>query len=70
MRKGRSPITRPPHHRGDEHPLAKLSSVDVAEIRASFTGRFGQKAELARRFGVSQTQIANVLNGKHWPTSH
>lgn len=66
VRKGRLPMARPPRHRGETHPRAKLSAEDVGRIRGTFTGVKGEKAALARIYGVSQTQIGNVLSRRHW----
>lgn len=54
------PVSRP----GEAHPMAKLSTADVAEIRR-VGGSVSQRA-LGRRFGVGQTQISRILNGSRW----
>lgn len=48
--------------RGESHGCAKLSESDVLEIRASSTSR----ADLAKRYGVTETQISNVISRKMW----
>lgn len=49
------------HPRGEQHGMAKLSDAQVAEIRDLYeTGNF-MKRTLARRFGVSDSQIGNIL---------
>jgi hypothetical protein len=49
---------------GENHGNAKLTDAQVLEIRATFKpGIRGQKAEFARRFGVSATQIWRILAG-------
>jgi hypothetical protein len=58
--KGRQPRTR-----GERHGSAKLSEVDVSVIRNAEGGR-GLLTALAKQFGVSRTQIANVRAGKNW----
>lgn len=53
---------------GMEHPAAKLTDADVLDIRRS-PGRVG-RAALARRYGVSKSNIRSVqlrLSWKHLP---
>lgn len=61
------------HNRGrafsfgpNEHPLAKLTESDVLAIRASFAGARGEKAALARKYGVAKPTIAAVLDRRTW----
>jgi hypothetical protein len=75
MRKGR--LASLP---GSQHPMAKLTEAQVAEIRARYdpqaqTGRRGRRgtggrrgngAALGREFGVNQTQISKIILGKVW----
>lgn len=47
---------------GEKVNTAKLTAADVAEIR-----RIGRPLKpLAERFGVSETQISNILNRRSW----
>jgi hypothetical protein len=48
--------------RGDDHPTRKLCSDDVRRIRASVR----PNRELAEQYGVTTTQIRNILSGRHW----
>ncbi len=50
---------------GPQNPRAKLSLEDVAKIKALFSSG-SRKADLARRFGVTITTIAGILNGRIW----
>jgi hypothetical protein len=50
--------------RGERHGNAKLTSSDVAAIRA-MKGKALQR-EIADRFGVSREQIRDIQNGKNW----
>lgn len=54
---------------GERHPLAKLTRAKVREMRRSFQGRHGEKAQLARAYGVTKQSIASVLNGETWKES-
>lgn len=47
---------------GERHPLAALTDTQAEEIRARFTGRFGERAHLARKYNVCQSTITNVLS--------
>lgn len=49
---------------GDDHPRSKLSSADIARIRA--TKGAVRQVDLAAEFGVSQTTISRVRIGRTW----
>ena len=49
-------------NRGEDHPRAKLTAEDVVAIRSS---KLSQRA-LARKYGVSQGKIFQVVNRKCW----
>ena len=51
---------------GSGNPASKLTPDDVRAIRSAYTGKRGEKAELARRFGVSKPTIASILDGETW----
>lgn len=51
--------------RGAANGRTKLTELAVAEIRA-LAGRVS-KVDLARRYGISDTQIGRVIAGQHWP---
>lgn len=54
---------RPPGPaRGEANRTAKLTPVQVLEIRAAG----GRGADLARRFGVTNTTISHIRLGKTW----
>lgn len=50
--------------RGERHYRAKLTEVQVVEIRNR--ARPGQHAELAREYGVSNVLIGLIVKGKIW----
>jgi hypothetical protein len=52
--------------RGELAPHAKLTAAQVSEIRSTYAQGDVTRAELARRYGVSQVQIGNVVRGKCW----
>lgn len=56
------------YYAGDNHPWSKLSKRDVAFIKSHYIPRsrtYGQHA-LARRFGVHQATVYNILHGNTW----
>lgn len=55
--RGRRPV-------GEMHPRAKLSRTDVETIRARYEP--GKGGALARAYGVSDSVISRVVNGKAW----
>ena len=50
---------------GTQNGRAKLSDGDVALIRDGYKAGALQR-ELARRFGVAQTQISRIVRGEGW----
>lgn len=50
---------------GENHPMAKLRSADIAEIRNLCDTGMTQRA-IGERFGVSQSMISNVVRGINW----
>lgn len=54
VRLGRQPA-------GEMHGRAVLSNADVAAIRSSYTGRYGEQTAIARQFGVSQPTISVIV---------
>jgi hypothetical protein len=51
--------------RGERSPAAKLTEVDVLQIRAACAS--GEKqATVARRFGIKDPQVSYIVNRKSW----
>lgn len=57
---------RAPRHAGERNGRAKLTAADIAAIRASATGRYGERAEIARRWGISTGHVSKILKGDVW----
>lgn len=53
---------------GERNNSARLTTTQVAQIRARRTGGETQRA-LAREFGVSESQISNIIRNRHWRNS-
>lgn len=53
-------------HVGENNPAAKLNVELVLQIRAEVPGARGWKAGLARKYGVSDGTITNILNRRKW----
>lgn len=49
--------------KGDRVPSRRLTSVQVAEIRKSYTGKRGEKLAFAKRFKVHPSSITRVIDG-------
>lgn len=62
--KGRNLLGRESLLLGTKHPKAKLTDCTVKEIRE--IGSSISTRKLARKFGVSQTKIRQVLSGECW----
>jgi hypothetical protein len=61
-----NPARRHPERmaRGERHSKATLTDLEVATIRAVYTGQRGHMTALARQYHVSQVTIANILKGR------
>ncbi len=57
---------RQPNNRRERNPKAKLTAEQVAEIRKTYTGRYGEKMEIARRYGISSGHVSKILAGSVW----
>lgn len=51
--------------RGEAHPAAKLHQADVPAILVALASGETQTS-CAKRFGVDQSQISRIKNGKAW----
>lgn len=52
--------------RGERHGMARLTEVDVGQIRQRYaSGGFTQQA-LAQEFGVSRPHISDIVRGRKW----
>lgn len=49
---------------GERSNTCKLTDTDVAEMRSTFTGAYGQVRALALQYGVSQWHVSNVVHGR------
>lgn|SRR3990167_1173676 len=56
----------PPHVPGSKCGAAKLTEADVIEMRREFDGLRGTKAFLARKYGITKTNVACILAKKTW----
>jgi hypothetical protein len=54
-------------NQGERCGKAKLTKDQAVEIRRIYTGAYGQKAALARRYGVTHEAIRALVAGKTWP---
>lgn len=52
--------------RGEKHPQARLTDRAVASLVAEFAAdpRRGKKAELARKYAITKTQVGRILTGR------
>ena len=51
--------------RGESHPFARLTELQVREIR-TLIANSGRTNAIARQFGVSPSVVSNIKNGKIW----
>jgi hypothetical protein len=52
---------------GEAHGRSKLTEADVTEIKKALSlGKRGIGQELAKRYGVAQSQITAIKTGKTW----
>ena len=64
-------IERDRHSAGERHGMAKLTAVQVAEIRRRYvrgTSRWqpGNRKQLEREFGISRSQVSAIITGARW----
>lgn len=53
-------------HQGELHPSCKLKTSQVIEIRNLYkSGNFTQK-ELANKYSLSQSHVADIINKRKW----
>lgn len=55
----------PPARKGEKNPASKLTSDKVDEIRRQLT-QGSTQTKIARRFGISQSQVSNIKIGRQW----
>jgi hypothetical protein len=52
--------------RGERHGNAKLTEVDVIEIRRMFATGLYSQPEIAAKFGIAATNVCLIVNRKRW----
>lgn len=56
--------------RGEEHGCSKLTQADVDKIRSLYAHREGERrltqTAIAQQFGVTQSNISHIINGRKW----
>jgi hypothetical protein len=57
---------RVPHPTGEAHHNAKLTAANVAAIRSSLTGAYGEYRKLSVMYGVTHQTISDIATGKKW----
>ncbi len=63
--KGRLGFQQSPR-RGEDHAGSKLTARQVTQIREAFHASGVTQKELAVRFGVSASQMNNIVHCRHW----
>lgn len=53
------------HNHGETHSHAKLTELDVTEVR-SLRDRGLLQREIAGRFGITQSAVSMILRGRNW----
>lgn len=51
---------------GSRHGMSKLTEDKVRQIRSLYQNREANQYELAKRFGISQGTISEIINRKLW----
>jgi predicted XRE-type DNA-binding protein len=55
-----------PHHRGEDHGAAKLTSEQVIQIREMYaSGKYFQKA-IGALFGIQQSAVNKIVTRRSW----
>lgn len=70
VRKGRN---KPPPHptperqaRGERQWKSRLTDDAVRDIRANYSGKYGEQRALAKKHGVSAATVGHVVAGRTW----
>lgn len=53
-------------NKGEQHPQNKVTNIQVLEIRAKFIPRIYSSRKLAKEYGLSKTNILDIVNRKTW----
>lgn len=53
------------HAKGRQNDPLKLTDDQVAQIRATYTGKHGEQTKIARAYGVSGALISLIVRGLH-----
>ena len=51
---------------GEKNGQSRLTAADVRNIRAAYTGSWGEQTQLANQYGIDQSQVSNILRNKAW----
>lgn len=51
---------------GEKNFASKLTEKDVKEIRRIYKTKYVSQRKLAKKFGISQTQIGRIINDTSW----
>ncbi|MEV5944832.1 HNH endonuclease [Streptomyces sp. NPDC051994] len=52
--------------RGEQRPQAKLTAVQVREIRRAYAQGLNSQGQLAALFGVSRPTVSDLISGRTW----
>lgn len=66
LRGASHPARRPGARAGERNGRHRVTTDQVAQIRASYSGRHGEIARLAREYGVGQSTIFNIVHALTW----
>lgn len=53
-------------HRGENNSRAVLNDEKVRQIRARYTGAYGELTRMGREYGVTAQMIYSIVNRKSW----
>ena len=54
------------HQTGERNPAAKLTTIDIREIRRIRSDELASTYEIARRFGISRPVVCKIIKNKLW----
>jgi hypothetical protein len=52
--------------RGERSHKSSLTARDVAQIKATYTGKYGQVSALARVYGITPQAMTAIISGETW----
>ena len=54
------------HLYGEKHSMSKINTRDVVSIKTKYKINNTTQYQLAKEYGITQSQVSRIINGKRW----